>query len=129
MSTADKGLLALIRQLLAPVVQRTSGNAQLARDLRLRFSTPLDSLHRFQFEFLGKRPQFFWHAALPLETLFQVYLLRESWSRPQINEDRPEFSPSPERKIVYPKLRHLLNRERGKSHDASENGQPRGWYP
>jgi hypothetical protein len=52
MPTADKGLLAVIAKWLAPVVQRTIGNAQLTYHLRLRFSTLLNQLHRFQFEFL-----------------------------------------------------------------------------
>lgn len=82
MPTADKGLLTLIRKELAPVMQWTLGNAQLARHLRLRFSTPVEQLHRFQFEFLSKGPLLLWHAALPLETLFQVYLLRKCQSMP-----------------------------------------------
>src|SRR6266849_4094788 len=46
----------------------------------------------------------------------------------QLHEDGPEPSPPPKRKIVYPKLRYLLNRDGGKSHDASENGLARGLY-
>jgi hypothetical protein len=77
MPTADKDLLSIIVKLLASVVQRPIGNAQLTCHLRLRVSTPLNQLHRFQFEFLRQCSPFFWHAVLPLEILFQVYLLQE----------------------------------------------------
>src|SRR6266496_4045460 len=39
-------------------------------------------MYRFQLEFLCEGPLFFWHDALPLDALFQVYTLRESPSSP-----------------------------------------------
>ncbi len=82
MTTAWERLRASFGIFLTPVVQGAIGNAQITCDLGLRFPAPLHSLHRFQLEFLRKGALFFWHDALPLETLFQVYLLRESPSSP-----------------------------------------------
>ena len=62
---------------MAPVVQGTIGNQEITGHLRLGFPTLLHSLYGFQFEFLRKGAQLFWHAVLPLETLFQLYLLRK----------------------------------------------------
>src|SRR6266516_1885179 len=49
-------------------------------------------MYRFQLEFLCEGPLFFWHDALPLDALFQVYTLRESPSSPRTRCKRRSMS-------------------------------------
>src|SRR6266487_1434282 len=46
-----------------------------------------------------------------------------------VYQDRAEFSPTTESKIIYSQLRHLSDRLCRQRHDAPENGQSGGLYP
>ena len=89
MATAWEGLRALFGKLFTPVVQCAIGDPQISGNLGLRLPTPLRSLHGFQLEFFRKGTLLFWHDALPLDALFQVYFLRESPSSPVYRNWQP----------------------------------------
>ena len=50
MPTTRKGLLPLIRQVLAPLIQRAFADPQFSRYLAHRFPAAFDQVHRFHFE-------------------------------------------------------------------------------
>src|SRR5260370_609952 len=64
MPTAGKGLLSLISQLLAPMIQGTVTDPQLPRNLAHRFATALHELDRLEFELLGVGLLLLWHTPL-----------------------------------------------------------------
>lgn len=70
MTAAWKGSRALFGKFFAPMMQGTISNSQISCHLDLRLPTFLHSLHRFQFEFLGKGPLLFRHDVFSSETLF-----------------------------------------------------------
>src|SRR5947209_2329660 len=85
MSTARKGLLALLSKLLTPVMQRTVGNPQISGNLGLGLLARLDELDRLHLKFSRKGSLFLGHdLSLPASgPLFQVYLPHFSGSRPE----------------------------------------------
>src|SRR5512135_3489505 len=85
MPTAWKGLSPLLEKQLAPMVQSTIGYAQVTCHLRQRFLAGSGQLHGFHFKLARIGPLLFWHDALPLEAIIQLYLLRESPSSPHHN--------------------------------------------
>ena len=64
MPTAWKGVLALVAQLFAPVIQRAVAHSQVLRNVTHRFSAALDQLHRFQFELPRVGFLLLWHTHL-----------------------------------------------------------------